>query len=190
VPWILTILQGDGQMALFAKSINLVGLSILIVTGLNSYFQPLTVKLLHRDGVAAMKRAMNISFAIYSSVLAGLCIVYALAGYSIINLVYETTDAQQGTLVTLLGLNVLAFSFAVIAGNGLAALKLSLASFWGELANFCVTAVVAVPLIMWRGSIGAALAILTGSLASAAVTLWMLRRSLKRLKAAKESPAA
>jgi glycosyltransferase involved in cell wall biosynthesis/O-antigen/teichoic acid export membrane protein len=190
VPWILTIVQGDGQMALFAKAINLVGLSILIVTGLNSYFQPLTVKMFHREGFQAMKRAMNISFAIYSSVLAGLCVIYAMAGYWIINLVYETTDAQQGTLVTLLGLNVLAFSFAVIAGNGLAALKLSRASFWGELANFCVTAVVAVPLIMWRGSLGAALAILTGSLASTAVTLWMLRRSLKRFQAAQDSPMA
>lgn len=180
VPWVLAILHGDRQLATFAKATNLVGLSILIVTGLNGYFQPLTVKMLHNQGLQAMKRAMKFSFGVVSSLLAGLCLLYSLAGYWIMNLVYDTTDQDQGTLITLLGLNVLGFSFAVVAGNGLAALKLSLASFWSELASFCLAALVAFPLIAWRGSIGAALTILVGSLTSTIVTLALLNRAMNR----------
>jgi glycosyltransferase involved in cell wall biosynthesis/O-antigen/teichoic acid export membrane protein len=182
VPWILTLLKGDQQWTLFAKAINLVGLSVLIVTGLNNYFQPLTVKTLHSQGISAMKRAMKRSTAVYMALLAGLCVVYVTVGYQLMNMLYATNDSRQGWLVTVLGINVLTFSLAVIAGNGLAALKLSLASLWGELANFCVSAIVAVPLIMWHGSLGAAMAILSGSLASTLVTLIILRRKLKELE--------
>lgn len=178
VPWVLTAIHGDQPWALFAKAMNLVGLSVLFVTGLNNYFQPLTITTLHSRGLDAMKQLIARSLWVYVLVLSGLCFVYAAFGYQMMEFLYSTDQVEQGWLLTLLGLNVLTFSVAVIASNGLAAMKMSLASFWGELANFCVAAAVAIPLILWLGTLGAALSISLGSLAATVVTVMILRQKL------------
>jgi O-antigen/teichoic acid export membrane protein len=178
VPWLLALLHGETQCALFGKAFTLVGLSVMVVVGLNSYFQPLSIRAFHSQGSPALRASLRSTIALFTVLLLGLCGLYFVFGNQLMNLVFKTTDPLQGWVVSLLGLNVLAFSYAIVAGNGLAALKQSRANFWGEISNFAVSCLVAIPLVMTFATPGAALAILLGSLAAAWVTNWQLRRSL------------
>jgi O-antigen/teichoic acid export membrane protein len=180
VPWLLAIQYGDAETALFAKAFNIVGVSNLLVAGLNNYFLPLTVRAYHQGGRQSLIQKLLLNGAIYFVGLGALSLVYMLWGDGLMNLVYKTTHEDQGTVIVILGFNVMAFSLAIVAGNGFAALQSSLSNLWGEIGNFIVSMIAAAVLIPAYGLLGAAAAIALGSTASMVIASGMLVRALRR----------
>ncbi|MCU0711089.1 MAG: lipopolysaccharide biosynthesis protein [Pirellula sp.] len=180
IPWMIAFQRGDSETAIFAKAMNLVGVSTLFVSGLNNYFQPTTVHAFHHGGVSSLRTKLLQNGAVFVAVLGGLCVLYYYIGDWLMKLVYRTDHADQGSVVLILGANVLAYSLAIVASNGLAAFKSSIANFWAEFGNFAVSLSAAVIILPTYGLIGAAVAIAVGSVASALITLILLQVELRR----------
>lgn len=180
IPWMIAFQRGDSDTAIFAKAMNLVGISTLFVSGLNNFFQPTTVHAFHHGGLSSLRTKLLQNASVFSLVLGGLCVIYFFFGDSIMKIVYRTTHTDQGAVVLILGANVLAYALAIVAGNGLAAFKSSIANFWAEFGNFVVSLVAAVIILPVYGLIGAATAIAAGSVASAVITTIMLLVELRK----------
>lgn len=180
IPWMIAFQRGDSDTALFAKAMNLVGISTLFVSGLNNFFQPTTVHAFHHGGLSSLRTKLLQNASVFSLVLGGLCVIYFFFGDSIMKLVYRTDHTDQGAVVLILGANVLAYALAIVAGNGLAAFKSSIANFWAEFGNFVVSLVAAVIILPVYGLIGAATAIAAGSIASAVITTIVLLVELRK----------
>jgi O-antigen/teichoic acid export membrane protein len=182
IPWMIAFQLGDSETALFAKAMNIIGISTVFVSGLNNYFQPTTVHAYHNGGPSALRTKLARNAALFLTVLGGLCIVYFFLGESLMRFVYRTNHPEQGKVTLILGINVLAYSLAIVAGNGLAALKSSVANFWAEFGNFIASIGVGLLVLPRYGLAGAAAAILIGSAASTVITsllLWWQLRSLE-----------
>lgn len=184
IPWMIAFQLGDSETALFAKAMNIIGISTVFVSGLNNYFQPTTVHDYHHGGPSALRAKLAKNAALFLTVLGGLCIVYFLLGESLMRFVYRTDHPEQGKVTLILGINVLAYSLAIVASNGLAALKSSVANFWAEFGNFVVSIGAALLVLPIYGLTGAAAAILIGSAASAFITSLMLWWQLRSLESA------
>jgi O-antigen/teichoic acid export membrane protein len=179
IPWLIAFQRGDSETAVFAKAMNLIGVSTLLVAGLNNYFQPKTVHAYHHGGLAMLRSKMIQNAGLFLVVLGGLCVIYYFFGDTLMRCVYRTNHVDQGNVVLILGINVLAYSLAIVASNGLAAFKLSIANFWAEFANFIVAIVVAIFILPAYGLIGAAMAIAAGSVASTLITVILLLLELR-----------
>jgi O-antigen/teichoic acid export membrane protein len=180
IPWMIAFLRGDSETAVFAKAMNLIGVSTLFVSGLNNYFQPKTVHAYHHGGLVMLRSKLIQNAGLFLVVLGGLCVFYYFLGDALMQFVYRTNHVDQGSVILILGLNVLAYSLAIVASNGLAAFKLSIANFWAEFGNFIVSIVAALFILPAYGLIGAAIAIAAGSVASTFITVTLLLVELQR----------
>lgn len=180
IPWLIAFQRGDSETAVFAKAMNLIGVSTLFVAGLNNYFQPKTVHAYHNGGLTMLRSRMIQNAGLFLAVLGGLCVFYYFFGDVLMRYIYRTNHVDQGSVVLILGINVLAYSLAIVASNGLAAFKLSIANFWAEFANFIVAIAVAIFILPAYGLIGAATAIAAGSIASTAITVILLLMEFQR----------
>ena len=180
IPWMIAFQRGDTETAVFAKAMNLIGVSTLFVSGLNNYFQPTTVHAFHHGGIATLRTKLIQNASMFLVVLGGLCVFYYFLADALMRFVYRTNHVDQGAVVLILGVNVLAFSLAIVASNGLAAFKSSIANFWAEFGNFVVSILAAIFILPAYGLIGAAIAIAAGSFASAVVTVILLLVELRQ----------
>lgn len=180
IPWMIAFQRGDTETAVFAKAMNLIGVSTLFVSGLNNYFQPTTIHAFHHGGIAMLRTKLIQNAGLFLFVLGGLCVCYYFLGDALMRFVYRTNHVDQGNVVFILGANVLAFSLAIVASNGLAAFKSSIANFWAEFGNFVVSILAAIFILPAYGLIGAATAIAAGSFASAVITVVLLLGELRQ----------
>jgi O-antigen/teichoic acid export membrane protein len=178
IPWILAAMRGDSETATFIKCLNLTGISLTLIAGLNNYLLGQNVHAYHTHGSHALSRSMWSSALIFTAVLAPLCLLFLMFGDTLVERIYKDTDARSNVVTGLLGLNMLVVSWAIVAGNGLAALGQSQANLRGELANCAVSLVVAVLTIPWLGMQGSALAILFGNSCSAVLTYFAFRKCI------------
>jgi O-antigen/teichoic acid export membrane protein len=176
IPWMIAVYMGQADTGAFATCLNLVGLTTLFVVGLNNFFQPHTVRAYQDGGPTALKQSMITSGVAFTVAIVPLCIVFFFFGSQLLALIYKESFSKEGMVVFVLGLNVLCFSYAVVASNGLAAMQQSQGNFWGELSNLVVSVGLAFVLVPYCGLIGAALSILAGSFAATAMTIFAFYR--------------
>ena len=175
IPWILATMRGDSETATFIKCLNLTGISLTLIAGLNSHLLGQNVHAYHAYGPNALYRSMWTSILIFTAVLAPLCLLFFFFGDTLVEIIYKDTDPRSNMVSGLLGLNMLVVSWAIVAGNGLAALGQSQANMRGELANCAVSLTVAVLTIPWFGLLGSAFAILCGNACSAILTFYAFK---------------
>jgi O-antigen/teichoic acid export membrane protein len=180
IPWMIAVFMGQADTGAFAICLNLVGLTTLFVVGLNNFFQPHTVKAYQDGGRSALKQSMVTSATAFTLAIVPLCILFFFLGSQLLAFIYKESFSKEGMVVFVLGLNVLCFSYAVVASNGLAALQESQGNFWGELSNFVVSIGLALVLVPSYGLMGAALSILAGSFAATAMTIVAFYRASGR----------
>ena len=176
VPWIIASKLGDAPTGAFAICLSLAGLSLMFVTGLNNFLQPLAVRSYREGGKSGLVKTMWASVAVFTVVLLPLCVVYYFFGGQLLATIYKNSFREHASVIFILGLNVLAFSYAIVASNGLAALERPEGNFWGEISNFVVSCGLGFLLIGPFGLPGAALAITIGSVVATFVTLFAFVR--------------
>lgn len=189
VPWVIAFKLGDVATGAFATCFNLVGLSLMFVSGLNNFLQPVSVRAYHRGGKVALLKSLWASAALFAVTLIPLCLVYLFFGSSLLTILYKESFGAYGMVVFIQGLGVLGVSFAIVASNGLAALERSQGNLWGEFGNFLVATLSAFPLIDAFGLNGAAAAISLGSLVASVVTLFSFMRTVNEVESTTVSEA-
>lgn len=188
IPWILASIRGDAETATFIKCLNLTGISLTLIAGLNNYLLGQNVHSYHAHGSRALSRSLLNSTLIFTSVLAPLCILFFAFGDTLVASIYRDADPRANVVSGLLGLNMLVVSWAIVASNGLAALGRSQANLLGELANCTVSLSVAALTIPWLGLQGSALAILCGNSCSAFLTFLAYKKCVGQSAASRSSP--
>ncbi len=171
VPWIIAARMNDVATGAFAACLSLVGLSTMFVTGLNNFLQPMSLRAYHQGGKSALIKSMTWSGLSFAIVLVPLCLLYWLLGDQMLRILFKEAYAEHWLVVVILGVNVLSFSFAIVASNGLAAVEKPVGNFWGEFSNLIASSILATILIERFGLPGAATAITLGSIIASIVTI-------------------
>lgn len=181
IPWMIAARMGDVATGAFAACLSLVGLSTMFVSGLNNFLQPLSLRAYHSGGTKALIRSLLLSGMAFSLTLGPLCLIYYFFGSELLAFVYKAAYSSQQTVVLILGINVLSFSYAVVASNGLAALERPEGNFWGEVSNFLVSMAIALLFLDQYGLVGAATAIAIGSIVASIVTIASFIRIIRSI---------
>ena len=177
MPWVVAALIDRPAAGVLAVCVTLAGFSWVFVRGLNNLLQPRAIRAYNEQGKKGLVRELFRSAAIYAVVLGAVCVVFALAGTWLLGTIFGPEFGWAKTTLVALGVNTLITSLALTSSNGLNALQLPEANFWGEAATFVAIAATAVPLIGVYGVVGAAMAMLCGAVASLLVmTLVLVKR--------------
>lgn len=179
MPWVVAALIDRSAAGVLAVCVTLAGFSWVFVRGLNNLLQPRAIRAFNDLGKKGLVQELFRSAAIYAVVLGTVCVVFALAGTWLLGTIFGPEFSWAKTVLVVLGVNTLVTSLALTSSNGLNALQLPEANFWGEAATFVAIAVAAVPLITAYGILGAAVAMLCGAMASFLVMTWVLVRRLR-----------
>lgn len=170
VPWIVVYVMDTAAAGAFAACSNLVGLSLMFITGMNNFFQPRTVRAYHDHGVNAMTRSVVETVAIFAVALAMVSLTFYIAGDLLLGRIYGASFGHLGSVAFYLSLSMLTISVSVASGNGLAALGKPKGNFWGELSYCCVSIGTAFWLVPRYGLHGAASSLIAAGITASAVT--------------------
>jgi O-antigen/teichoic acid export membrane protein len=179
VPWIVVYYLGIDAAGSFAACTNLVGLSLMFITGMNNYFQPRSVRAFHDGGGGALTRSVVESIAIFTSALGMISLAFYFAGDWLLGRIYGTDFGQFGMVSFYLSLSMLTVCVSIASGNGLAALGKPRGYFWGEFSYCCVSVGLSFCLIPRYGLVGASWALVGGGVAASVVTSWTLVRLMQ-----------
>ena len=179
VPWIVFFVMDADAAGAFAACNNLVGLSLMFITGLNNFFQPRTVRAYHDSGTAAMTRSLVETVGVFGVALGAISLAYFFAGGWLLGHIYGSEFGQFGEVTFFLSLSMLTVCVSIACGNGLAALGQPRGYFWGELAYCGVSITLAVGLIPKYGLHGAAWALVGGGVAASVITALTLARLIR-----------
>ena len=186
LPWLVWYFTGDEEVAALSVCTSLIGMSVMVITGLNSLFQPRTIRELQRTGLRGMWFSIWESMFVMTGILTLLSILFFFFGGRILEVVFGKVYAGDGMLVFVLSLNTLTISLASVFGNGLAALGRSKQFFWGEFSSFAVCIVIGLALVPKFGNYGAAIALLLGGVIASLITYLTLCNYSERFRTESE----
>jgi O-antigen/teichoic acid export membrane protein len=183
VPWLLAWRCGKEATGVLAAGMTLVGFAGVLVGGLTNLAVPRASKALARDGAAGLTGAMWEMAAMVSIPSAAFFLLALVAGDWMAVLVYGVQFHGVGLVLTVLALWLLVNSVGIAAGSGLWAMERPAANL---VADVCVLGIIlaAVPaLALAWGPLGAALGMLAGTGAGAALRWATAGYYLKALRA-------
>jgi O-antigen/teichoic acid export membrane protein len=180
MPWLIWFWLGPTVTGLYAACDSLIRFANPVVTSLNNVYTPRIAHGLNEGGKAELNRIVCKAATLLILFLCAFCIALAVGGEWLLNAFGKTYTGVTATLVVL-GINQLMGRFGVgFAPSG---------ALWVlERANIIVLALGAslaaslsvAPLLLARyASLGAALALLTGSLVYTAVTIGFYRAEIR-----------
>lgn len=182
-PWIIAAAHGEAATGLMAACVTIVNLPGMLVTGISNALTPRAAREFSRFGVSALRRVL-LEAAVAYLLLTGLfCAFVALTGDWLVRMLYGSRFAGGGPVLLILGLQLLANTVGITAGNGLWAIDQPRANFVADAVTLVVTAPVLAALVFPWGVVGAAVALLLGTVAGAVVRCLMLRHQLRQLSA-------
>lgn len=170
VPWIVVYYMDTEAAGAFAACSNLVGLSLMFITGMNNFFQPRSVRAYHDDGAVALARSVLETIGIFLVALGATSVAFFFAGDWLLGLIYGDSYSEFGTVAFLLSLSILTVSISIASGNGLAALGEPKGYFRGELSYCIVCMCMAFWFVPRYGLMGASWALIGGGVAASVVT--------------------
>lgn len=180
MPWIVAAVDGEEATGLFAAGGTLVGIANMFVNGLANYLSPKAARAYADGGTPALRSVLRITALAFTTFLGAFALVAVVAGELAAGLVYGEGFTSAGPVVGVLALGLWVNSMAITAGNGLWAVGKPQANFRADVVGLAATAAATAALVpLFGGAIGAAVALLTGGFADAAVRAAILRRVLK-----------
>lgn len=178
IPWVLASFIDREATGIFGNCTSLVGISMTFVVGVNNMFQPKTVRSLHQGGIPAMLRCLGEACVVFLTTLSLLSTLFYFYGDYALAMIYGDDFKNYGWLVFLLSVSTLAVSFAIVIGNGLAAMGNSRDYFFGEFVG-CVAAMSTACLLIPKfGLWGAAVALIAGGIAASLSSAYSLVRNV------------
>ena len=171
VHWLLVLMIGPSATGAFAACLAVALLSNPFYLAMANLLGPWIARARTEGGRAAVRRAVGRSALFLVAVMGAFCGVVAVAGSSMMRLLYGDGYAGHGFTLTALAAAFAVTPVGMAADHGLRALGRPRVAFTGSLIGLLVTIAVGALLIPHWGIAGAACSYLAGTIASAAVRL-------------------
>lgn len=178
VHWLLAFLRVPGAAGILSACMTVSMLSNPIILGINNVFMPRVADAREEGGAPEVWRVVRKTTALYLVVMVPVTAALVVWGGWLVELVYGPDYAGQGHAVAVLAIGVLVWAAQMAVGNGLRALDrpdvyvLSGAVglfVVGGAVGILVTVAAGAPLSAQYGVLGAAYAVLAGTIADGAV---------------------
>ncbi len=179
VPWVVAGTHGGAATGILAACVSLANLAGTYVTGVTNVLAPRAVDALARGGAGGLGRVLRQTAVRFVATLGGFCLLVLAAGDLPATLVFGDGYAGTGPVLMLLSLAVLVDALGITAGSGLSALERPGANFAAAVATLATEVVLMFCLVVPLGVPGAALALLGGNVAGAAVRAGFLARAMR-----------
>jgi len=180
--WMLVPLSGVHAAGVFSASLALALVSNPLVLGVGTYLGPRLAHTYARDGAAALRRLAALASGFLGVLLFGLVVVLWTTGAWLLRVLYGQAFAGHAALIAVLSAAAATGALGIVAYHALVALERPQRNLLASAAGVVVLVVVAASLIPERAEMGAALALLAGSVAASA-TRWALLIGLTRARA-------
>lgn len=178
MPWLIVYFLNQTEAGKFAVYLNLVGLSMTFLVGVNNFLQPRSVMSLQNGGVVLLIRTLRQTILLFSLVLSGVWCLFFFGGDYFLGMIYGASYAKGGTVLSILAANILVLSYGIAFSNGLAAFGRAEGNLYGECITFIATLVSSLLLIPMFDLHGAAWAMLAGNGAGGLVLFLALYKLL------------
>jgi O-antigen/teichoic acid export membrane protein len=178
VVWMVAWLRDESVTGVLAACASLIGLSSMFIAGVGSVLTPTAARAYADEGTAALKRVLAASAMLFLAVLGVLGIAVFFVGELLMVTIYGAAFADSGTVCTVLAVNALVTSIAIVMCNGFWALNRPRANLPADIVGTLLTLGAAFALTPPLGALGAALAILGGTAAGTLVRGVMLYQHL------------
>ncbi len=171
MPWLVWLWLGSTATGLFAACDSMIRFANPIIVSLNNVLTPRIAHGFKEGGKAELNRLVWKATALLILFLSAFCIVLALTGEWFLNRSFGKTYAGFWSTLVVLGINQLVSKCALAPSRALILLDRVNINLLAEGASFVATLLVAPLLIPLYGCLGAALAMLAGSVVESAVTV-------------------
>jgi O-antigen/teichoic acid export membrane protein len=165
--WVVGAAAGTAAAGLLGACTTLIGLTTLLLTGVDRFLTPRSAQAYVKGGPAALRRVLGQAAGFLLLTLTPLFLLVAVTGSWLAELVYGAGYGQCGPILVTLAAASLTTSLEMVAGIGLWSIDRPRANFLADLCSVAVTIGSAVLLVGPLGAWGAALATLAGSATAA-----------------------
>jgi O-antigen/teichoic acid export membrane protein len=179
-PWLLALLRGTEETAVFAAASTVVGLANHALIGLTRGIEARTAEAFHNGRTAALRESIRRTAWIVMPGLTAIVIVIWLTAGLLGALVLPSHAQEAAAVARILSVALLIGSIRVIAGNGLWAMSLPRATFPADFTRGVVCVVFGVAGAWYAGAIGCAVAVLLGDAISSVMVVARYRAELRR----------
>lgn len=187
--WILTVSAGAAATGILGACTTIVGLTNVVLTGVANVLTAQAADAYVSGGAHELRRILMRAAALLGSLIGAFCLFVLLTGDLLTVLTFGTAFQGTGLILFALALSALMTSISTVVGNGLWAIDKPHLNFVADVCCLTLTLLGAAVLIAPLGALGAALAILAGTLTSAVVRTVTLFRQLKSSDSEASTPA-
>lgn len=183
LPWVVALAHGEAATGVLAACVTLVNCAGTFVTGVANFLTPRAARAFARGGRPELRRVLQQTALLFVAVLGTFLVLMLTTGDLAARLIYGGKYAGTGPVLALLALNVLVNSLGVTAGNGLWAMERPRANFTADVCMFAVTVALLLCLVGPLGVLGAATAVLAGTIVGMSVRTLTLVRLMRGRRA-------
>ncbi|WP_442511042.1 lipopolysaccharide biosynthesis protein [Novipirellula sp. SH528] len=180
MPWITVVVRGEEETGMFAACTTLIGLSNVVVLGIDSFLTARCAASFASGGTQALKSILSRFMVIFLVLVGFFCLMVIAVGGPLVQWVYGAKYAGAGPIMILLSFSVLARSMGIVAGAGIWAMHLPKANLISDILTLVVAMTVTYFVVESHGVLGIAIATFAGSLVGAIsrgmTTIMLLRR--------------
>jgi O-antigen/teichoic acid export membrane protein len=176
--WIVSMTVGAAATGVLGASTTITGVANVLLLGVANVLTPQAAHAYASGGPLELRRVLCLAAAVMFVPLSVFCLVVMVTGDWLMVLVFGTLYQGSGQTLFTLALSTLMVSMGTVAGNGLWAIDQPKLNFLADVCAMGITIIAAVVLVPELGALGAALAMLVGTLAAAVVRAITLLRCL------------
>ena len=168
-PWLLMFFRGAAETGVFATCLAIANFGTMILIGAQNFLGPKIANVYAESGLVHMRGFVIKASAAFLVPMLPFCLLLWIFGDPIITKAYGPSYAGNGTVVSVLALNLLALALAFSFSRALFALERADVDFAVNFAALFVLLTVGVWLVYAYGPVGAALGLLTANVVASAV---------------------
>jgi O-antigen/teichoic acid export membrane protein len=177
--WILTLAVGDAATGVFGACNTLVGVTSVVLVGVCNVLTPQAAQAFATGGTKDLLRILFRTAAFLVLATSAFCLFVMLTGDWLVVLVFGAGFHGTGAVLITLALNSVIVSLGAVVGNGLWAIDRLRLNFFADACGLSVMLIAAALLIFRFGALGAAFAVLAGSVVGGVVRAILFARSLE-----------
>lgn len=176
--WIVSLTIGATATGLFGACNNLIGMTYVILSGVDNVLTPQAAHAFATGGVSELRRTLLLAGAFVAVTMGTFIALFLITGDWLV--VAAFGKQYQGTAAILIALAVstLMNGLSIVSGSGLWAIDRPRSNFLADVCCMGATLIAAAVLVHPFGALGAALATLAGTSTAAVVRIFTLIRCL------------
>jgi O-antigen/teichoic acid export membrane protein len=177
-PWLVTALRGTAAAGTLAASTGIAFLVTPIISGISNVLAPTFAKHYASGGVPSLRAMVRKATLLGAAGIACYCLVMMVVGGHVAAFVYGPSYAGEGHLVALLALSVAATVISTPVGMAMYVMRRADINFRAAGMAVIVVGVLGIAFIYFWGVLGAAVALVCGTLAESAYKWWRYEDAL------------